>query len=145
MSQLPSRLDGRLIVAAIRILEHRDQHPPTEEEIAALLDWHEDRTRVVTRELADFGALAAIRSPFEVRYKLQEELKVEELPVEPNVADDFAKEIEAFDERATEEADRIEKLLGSDQPPAPEPEKSALEEEFGEFRTKKPKDPFGAD
>ncbi len=144
MSQLPSRLDGRLIVAAIRILEHRDQHPPTEEEIAALLDWHEDRTRVVTRELADFGALAAIRSPFEVRYKLQEELKVEELPVEPNVADDFAKEIEAFDERATEEADRIEKLLGSDQPPAPEPEKSALEEEFGEFRTRKPKDPFGA-
>jgi hypothetical protein len=144
MSQLPSRLDGRLIVAAIRILEHREQHPPTEEEIAALLNWHEDQTRVIARELADFGALAAIKSPFEVRYKLLEELKVEELPVESNVADDFAREIEAFDERATEEQERVEKMLGTHEAPAPEPERAALEDEFGEFRAKKPKDPFGA-
>lgn len=145
MSQLPSRLDGHLIVAAIRILEHRDEHPPTENEIAALLNWHEDQTRVIARELEGFGALAAIRSPFEVRYKLQDPLKVEELPVESTVADDFAREIEAFDERATEEQERIEKMLGSDRAPAPEPDKSALEEEFGEFRTRKPKDPFGAE
>ncbi len=144
MSQLPSRLDGRLMVAAIRILEHREQHPPTENEIAALLDWHEDHTRVIARELEDFGALAAIRSPFEVRYKLQDALKVEELPVESDVADDFAQEIEAFDERATREQERVEKMLGTRQAPAPEPGESALEEELGEFRARKPTDPFGA-
>jgi hypothetical protein len=144
MSQLPSRSDGHLIVSAIRILEHREQHPPTEEEIAAILNWHLDHTRVIARELEDFGALAAIRSPFEVRYKLQDPARVDELPVESTVSDDFAREIEAFDERATEEQERIEKMLGADQAPAAKPDKSALEQEFGEFRIRKPKDPFDA-
>lgn len=142
MSQLPSRADGQLIVAAIRILEHREQHPPTEQEIAALLRWHEDRTRVIARELEDFGAVAAIRSPFEVRYKLQDPARVDELPAESTVSDDFAREIEAFDERATEEQERIEKLLGADKPKPVEPSKSALEDEFGQFKSRKPRDPF---
>lgn len=145
MSQLPSRNDGELVVAAIRILEHRDQHPPTDQEIAAILKWHEDRTRVIARELEDFGALAAILSPFEVRYKLQEPSKVAELPAESTVSDDFAREIEAFDERATAEQERIEKMLGSDQPKPVEPSKSGLEDEFGDFKSKKPTDPFGGD
>jgi len=142
MSQLPSRADGQLIVAAIRILEHREQHPPTEQEIAGLLRWHEDRTRVIARELEDFGAVSAIRSPFEVRYKLQDPGKVEELPAQSTVSDDFAREIEAFDERATEEQERIEKMLGADQPKPAEPSKSALEDEFGKFKSRKPQDPF---
>ena len=145
MSQLPSRADGHLVVAAIRILEHRDGHPPTEQEIAALLRWHEDRTRVIARELDDFGALSAIRSPFEVRYKLQDPARVEELPAESSVSDDFAREIEAFDERATAEQERIERMLGADRPKPSEPEKSALEDEFGEFKSRKPSNPFGDD
>jgi hypothetical protein len=145
MSQLPSRADGELIVAAIRILEHLEKHPPTDQEIAALLKWHEDRTRVIARELEDFGALAAIRSPFEVRYKLQEPSKVAELPAESTVSDDFAREIEAFDERATAEQERIEQLLGADKPKPDEPAKSALEDEFGDFKGKKPANPFGDD
>jgi hypothetical protein len=143
MSQLPSRADGHLIVAAIRILEHREQHPPTEQEIAALLRWHEDRTRVIAHELEELGAVAAIRSPFEVRYKLQDAAKVEELPAQSTVSDDFAREIEAFDERATAEQERIEKMLGADRPKPTGPEKSVLEDEFGEFKSRKPKDPFG--
>lgn len=143
MSQLPSRVDGQLVVAAIRVLEHLAEHPPTEQEIATLLRWHEDRTRVIARELAEFGALAAIRSPFEVRYKLQDPARVEELPATSTVSDDFAREIEAFDERATAEQERIEKLLGSDQPRPVDPGKSALEDEFGDFKGRKPKDPFG--
>jgi hypothetical protein len=145
MSQLPSRSDGQLIVAAIRILEHIEEHPPTEQEIAALLHWHEDRTRVIARELDDFGALAAIRSPYEVRYKLQDPAKVEELPSTSTVSDDFAREIVAFDERATEEQERIEQMLGSDQPKPEEPAKSALEDDFGDFKNRKPTDPFGGD
>lgn len=143
MSQLPSQADGHLIVAAIRILEHRENHPPTEQEIAALLRWHEDRTRVIARELEDFGVVSAIRSPFEVRYKLQKPDRVAELPATSTVSDDFAREIEAFDERALAEQERIEKMLGADQPPPAPPAKSALEDEFGEFKTRKPKDPFG--
>ncbi|RKZ10276.1 hypothetical protein DRQ53_05000 [bacterium] len=145
MSQLPARADGHLIVAAIRILEHLEEHPPTEEEIAALLRWHEDKTRVITRELADLGALAAIRSPFEVRYKLQDPARVDELPASSNVSDDFAREIEAFDERATAEQERIEEMLGSAQPKPEDPSKAALEDEFGDFKGRKPKDPFGGD
>lgn len=143
MSQLPSRSDGQLIVAAIRILEHREQHPPTGQEIAALLRWHEDRTRVIAHELEEFGAIAAIRSPFEIRYKLQDAPRVEELPAQSTVSDDFAREIEAFDERATAEQERIEKMLGADRAKPAEPSKSALEDEFGQFRSRKPKDPFG--
>jgi hypothetical protein len=100
---------------------------------------------VIARQLEDFGALAAIRSPFEVRYKLQEPEKVAGLPAQSTVSDDFAKEIEAFDERATAEQERIEKLLGADQAKPAEPSKSALEDEFGDFKSKKPKDPFAGD
>jgi len=145
MSQLPSRSDGQLVVAAIRIFEHLEKHPPTDLEIAALLRWHEDRTRVIARELEDFGALGAIRSPFEVRYKLQDPSRVDELPAESTVSDDFAREIEAFDERATAEQERIEKMLGGDQPKPAEPSKSALEDEFGDFKSRKPHNPFGND
>lgn len=145
MSQLPARGDGELVVAAIRILEHLEKHPPTDQEIAALLEWHEDRARVIALQLEDFGALAAIRSPFEVRYKLQDPEKVADLPAQSTVSDDFAKEIEAFDERATAEQERIEKLLGAEQPKPAEPSKSALEDEFGDFKSKKPRDPFGGD
>jgi len=145
MSQLPARADGELVVAAIRILEHLAKHPPTDGEIATLLKWHEDRTRVIARELEEFGALAAIRSPFEVRYKLRDPARVAELPAESTVSDDFAREIEAFDERATAEQERIEKMLGADQPrPAP-PAKSGLEDEFGAFKSRKPSNPFGDD
>jgi hypothetical protein len=145
MSQLPARADGELVVAAIRILEHLEQHPPTDQEIAALLKWHEDRTRVIARELEEFGILAAIRSPFEIRYKLQAPAKVAELPAESTVSDDFAREIEAFDERATAEQERIEKMLGADRPKPAQPSKSALEDEFGQFKTRKPANPFGDD
>ena len=145
MSQLPARADGELVVAAIRILEHLEKHPPTDEEIAALLKWHEDRARVIARQLEDFGALAAIRSPFEVRYKLQDPGKVADLPAQSTVSDDFAKEIEAFDERATAEQERIEKMLGADQKKPEEPSKSALEDEFGDFKDRKPTNPFGDD
>lgn len=145
MSDLPSRHIGELVVAAIRVLEHREKHPPRETEIGALLLWHEDRTRVLVNALANCGVLSAVRSAFDVRFKVGDPAQLAALPVDDEVGDTIAREMADFDERSRDEAERLEKLLGTPgRGPHPgDAALSGLEDEFGQFRRSKPKNPFG--
>lgn len=145
MSDLPSRHIGELVLAAIRILEHREKHPPNETEIGTLLLWHEDRTRVLVNALANCGVVSAVRSAFDVRFKVGDPARLAALPVDDEVGESIAREMADFDERSRDEAERLEKLLGTaGQAPRPDAEAlSGLENEFGQFRRSKPKNPFG--
>lgn len=147
MAELPSRHEAHLVVAAVRVLDHVEKHPPTETEVAALLQWHEDRARVVAHGLVEYGALDAIKSPFEVRYRVSDHAKVDALPEGEGVDDSISKEMKAFEERSQADQAEIERMFGT-MPSAgkPAPEASAgLENDFGEFSRKKPKNPFGDD
>jgi hypothetical protein len=145
MSELPARADGELVVAAIRVLEHVGKHPPRETEIATLLRWHEDRTRVIVNSLTSHGILSVVRSAFDARYKLGDLGRMSDLPVDERAGDSIAREMADYDVRSREEAERIERMLGG-RPASSSganPTLAGLEDEFGQFRRSKPKNPFG--
>lgn len=147
MNDLPHRHDGELVVAAVRVLEHLEKHPPNESEIAGLLRWHEDRARVIVNALANARVLAPVRSAFDVRFKVGDAAALDQLPVDEQVGDSIAREMADFDERSRSEAERLEKLLGTPGGGArkPDPALTGLEDEFGKFRRSKPRNPFGDD
>ena len=143
MADHPSRHDAHLLVAAIRVLEHVEQHPPTEQEIAVLLRWHVDRVRVVAHGLDSLGAVAAIKSPFDVRYKVGDHSLVDTLDDE-GVDDSISREIHEFEQRSKSDQEKIERMFGT-MPSRERPEEATrgLDAEFGEFSRRKPRDPFG--
>jgi hypothetical protein len=143
MSERPNRDEGHLVVAAVRVLEHLRQHPPTEEEVAELLQWHEDRGRVIVRELRDMGVLDALVSPFEVRYQIRDHRLLDELEESEDVKGTIAKEMADFDQRSQEAQDHLEKMFGIAQKNSKPAPKTGLEDDFDSFAQRKPKDPFG--
>ncbi len=145
MDAKPLRAEAQLVVAAVRVLEHREKHPPTEDEIAALLRWHEDRARVLVHQLCGLGVLDAIESPFSVHYQLGDESPVDDLPEDENVGGTIAREIEDFERRSEAEAQRLERLLGGPAPPATGEDESLLENDFEAFKRRRPPNPFGDD
>ena len=130
----------------MRILEHTEKHPPTETEIAGILRWHEDRARVVANALESVGILAAVRSPFDVRFQLADTSRVDDLPEGEEVGDSIAREMEDFEKRSQSEAERLEKMFGRATAKKPDEDPTrALADDFGEFRRNKPRNPFGED
>ena len=55
MAQAPGYKEGHLVVAAVRILEVREHHPPTIEEIAGVLRWHPEQVGLIARGLAEIA------------------------------------------------------------------------------------------
>lgn len=145
MGQLPSYADGHLVVAAVRILENREHHPPTDDEIAALLRWHPEQTGLITRGLAEAGILRAVKTPYDTRYEVHEHLELENLP-RGDEGPGFADELAEFDRRSQQEQEKLEKLFESqDHEKQRRKRVRSLDEEFGSFKKGKPRNPFGED
>lgn len=140
----PSYRDGHLVVAAVRILESREKHPPTEEEIGALLKWHPERVGLVARGLVEMGVLKPVTTAYDLRLELADHLPLEELTGDEETPG-FAEELAEFDRKSVEQQQKLEKLFD---PGELEKEKrkrtESLDEEFKKFRKDKPSNPFGS-
>jgi hypothetical protein len=138
----PSYRDGHLVVAAVRILESREKHPPTEEEIGALLKWHTERVGLVARGLIELGVLKPVTTAYDVRLELADHLPLEDL-VGDEETPGFADEIAEFDRKSLEKQQQLERLF---EPGEMEKEKrkraESLDQEFDAFRKSKPSNPF---
>ncbi|MDJ0828837.1 MAG: hypothetical protein QNI92_03230 [Desulfobacterales bacterium] len=71
---------GHLLVAAVRVLTHRQTTPPTIEEICQLIDYSSEHTHYICRKLSDIGALEIVDSPVGLRLFLKNHLCLEDLP-----------------------------------------------------------------
>jgi len=132
--------DSHLLVAAVRILEAKRQHPPTLEELAGLLEWHPDQVGVVLRSLEELGAIRALTSPFETRYEVEDHLLLEQIDKDEK-GPGFADELAEFAAKSEAEKDRLQKLF-ADSEEAQEKKIKSLDEDFAKFRKGKPRDPF---
>ncbi|MCK4413007.1 MAG: hypothetical protein KAY32_05650 [Candidatus Eisenbacteria sp.] len=134
---LPSRAKGHLVVAAMRILEHREGRGPRSDEISALLEWGHEETLVVLRGLVDTGVLRMNETPFEVRFERADHLRLEELPAQENERE-LQNEVEEFQRRSRSRKEELDKMFQAGEGARQRKEKVAsLEEEFSEFRKKK--------
>ena len=143
MSRL-TRNEAHLMVAAIRVLDHQEQRPPTPLEIADLLERSESAVRLDLNTLADLGIVLLVESAYEYHVEVKNYLLVEELDLEagPQISDDLA----AFDREKEEEAERMANLFESGEHDKIRRDKhDRMDQELNDFKKKKPINPFGED
>jgi len=130
LAKKPSYEDAHLVVAAVRVLGHRETKPPTPEQVAALLDLPAELVRSLVVSLGDLGVLHLMENPFETRIELGDYTLIEDLPRSaegPTMKD----EIEDFVERKKKEVEEAEKMFTPDEMQKKKKEKLAkLEDEM---------------
>jgi len=81
MAQSKSLYDeGHLFVAAIRLLEHRNNTPPSLVQISELLGISNEQTGLICRRLTENGIIAQVEGAFSDRWVVADHLKLETLP-----------------------------------------------------------------
>ncbi len=131
------------MVAAIRVLTHRQESPPRAEDIAELLGMAPAWVRMLAASLDESGIVAIVRSAFDEHLEIRDHLKLEELEKEEQDAD-LEAEFEAFDQRKADEADRMAQLFAEkDHERKHDDRMSSMEEELRNFKNRKVIDPFG--
>ena len=88
--------EAHLFVAAIRILLHQKQSPPTIDDVCALLNTSVEAGISVCRALEKAKIIEMSQDPFSTRLTITNHLKIEELPRTSAAHDSLAKELEQF-------------------------------------------------
>jgi hypothetical protein len=141
-SAMPSREEGHLIVAAIRLLQHREGRSPRPEELAELLEWPAAALRVHLVALQKEGVVALVESAFDTHVEIRDHLRLEELATAAE-ATDLETELANFDRRKQEETERMGRLFSEGEPARRQAERlQKMDKELQDFRKRKPRDPF---
>jgi len=130
-----------VLVAAVRVLERREEHPPSEEEIAQLLGWPSERVTFLMRGLVEAGILSRVETAYADRYRIVDHLKLEELPQDDKDVG-IAADLKEFDEKAAQEQEKLEKLFAEGEEPEKQKRLASLDDEFSKFKGGKPNNPF---
>jgi DNA-binding transcriptional regulator GbsR (MarR family) len=134
---------GHLIVAAIRVLSHRESRPPTLKEIGELLGFSPEFTGQVIRGLEGKEIVKTVTSAFDDRFEIVDHAALEELPKEMK-GPGMEAEIEDFEKRFREKQEKLESLFGSDEMDKEKRKKiKSMEDELKEFQKRKSPRPFG--
>lgn len=138
MAYRPCYEDGQLVVAAVRVLSHKADKPPTPEDIADLLGLAPDFVRNLVVALGDEGILKVVENPFEIRTEVKNHMKLEDLPREsqgPTIQD----ELDEFVEMKKKEVEDTEKMFTMDEIEKKKQEKlSKLDEEMKKMKGRGP-------
>ena len=142
MEFTPSRAQGHLILASIRVLGHVLNRPPSEAEIAGQLRLSRELVLHILRGLRRRGIVREIENPFEVRFDVGDHTEIDRLPSEAE-GPDMGREIDEFHQKALRRQREIERMMRESDPEAEGRRKAAsIEEEFKRFRRRKGKTPF---
>jgi hypothetical protein len=134
MEATPSYDQGHLVVAAVRVLEHRNEKPPTMEEIGELLG--------LSHEV--IGAFARALQSHDTRVEIAQFEKLEDLPREHTGAA-MKSDVDAFLERSRSKKKEIDELFESGDFEKKQQEKFAsLDEQLKSFQERKVVDPFAS-
>ena len=143
MSQL-TRNEAHLIVAAIRVLDHKIERPPTPLEIADLLGHSESAVRLQLNILAELGIILNVESAYENHAEVKNFKLIEELDKDEGaqISDDLA----AFDREKEAEAERMANLFASGEHDKIKGDRhDRMNQELKDFQNRKPINPFGDD
>jgi hypothetical protein len=142
METTPDYHQGHLVVAAVRVLSHTGEKPPTYEEIGRLLHISHEVVGVVARGLANLGIVKIHTTPFDTRVDVADHTLLEDLPREESGAAMTA-ELEEFRKRIEEKQAKIDKLFGGGELKEKKQEKHAgLDAQLKEWQKKRAINPF---
>lgn len=137
-----TRSEAHLILAGIRVLEHRLERSPTPDQLAELLNASPSAIRLQLANLNDRGVVALVESAYDTHVEIRDYLQIEDFTEEegPAITDDLAD----FDRRKQEEAEKMAHLFDSGEHAQQQREKlEQMDDDLQDFRKRKPKNPFG--
>ena len=144
MEFTPDYIQGHLVVAAVRILGHRNEKPPTMEEIGELIGISHEVVGAVARALQSRGIVKILETPFDTRVEVDEYLELEELPRD-HAGAAMKGDVDAFLERSRSKQEDIEALFKDGAYEQEKKEKFAgLDQKLKDFQKQKAGDPFAA-
>lgn len=88
--------EAHLVVAAVRVLQHRGGCPPAIEEVAELLSISVELVHTISRRLKKQGILETFEDPFSLKLAVADHLAIENLPRTVSEENSLAKELEKF-------------------------------------------------
>jgi hypothetical protein len=100
---------SHLIVAAIRLLEYKDNAPPTIDMICRLLSISPEEIHRMCRKLKDLQVIDMVETLDEVRIYICDHRKLEEIPVEEDVSS-IELELIKFKKSREEQIKKIETI-----------------------------------
>jgi len=139
----PDYTQGHLVVAAIRVLEHRGGKPPTMEEVGQLLGISHEVVGAVARALAARGIVKIHMTPFDTRVEAADHTALEELPREGTGAA-MQSELDAFQKRRQEKQEKMEQLLGGGYQKKKAEKHAGLDAQLKEWQKKRAVNPFAS-
>ena len=104
--------NAHLIVAAIRVLEHRRTAPPSVTEICELLSLSVEQGGYLCRKLCDLEIVAPVPGAYEDRFVVADHLKIESIPRDVS-GDELQQELERFKRSQRDHTTRIEAIKAS--------------------------------
>lgn len=134
----PDQEKAHLLVAAVRVLAHRELRPPSAEEVAELVDQPPEIVRILIRHLVELGALREVADAYGARLEVGDHLLIEELKAGGGVA--IKDEMQSFSDRQREKKEEMQRQFEEDVQSKQDKKFSKLEEDLKKFRgTKGPK------
>ena len=107
--------NAHLMVAAIRILTHKNSKHPSLNEICKTLSFSLEQGNLICKKLKDFGIIDVVEGAFENQLFIKDHLKIEEIPRDKkedrleealkkfkDSKKDFSKKIESFQAKQAE-------------------------------------------
>ncbi|MBW2574175.1 MAG: hypothetical protein JRC88_01595 [Deltaproteobacteria bacterium] len=101
--------DAHLVVAAIRVLTHRNSTPPSMDEVCQIISFSLERGNLICKKLKEIGIVDVVEGGFGTRFFIKNHLKIEEISRDKkedklgealkefqNSKKDFTREIESF-------------------------------------------------
>ena len=105
--------DAHLVVAAIRILEHRNSSPPSIDEVCLPISFSLEQGNFVCRKLNEMNIINVVEGAFGTKLFIKNHLLLEDIP-KGATEDDLEKELKKFQDSKKDYTQKI-KLFQSEQ------------------------------
>ncbi|MBT7311089.1 hypothetical protein HN843_04960, partial [bacterium] len=108
--QVITREEGQLIVSAVIVLAHITNSPPSEPEVAELLNIPPEVVGLKVSAMVECGIMLRVESAFENHLEVIDFNKLDELIPDDSVAD-IKEDLAEFEERKKAEAEKMSSLF----------------------------------
>lgn len=136
MEFIPGYEESHLLVAAVRVLAHREGRSPTPDEVAAFIQLVPEKVNILVHELRKRGILKALEGPFEMRLDPGDPAPLESLP-RGGTGPSIQGELEEFHSQLHEKKKEMERMFRGGEADRRRKERVAkLEQEFSKFKPK---------
>jgi hypothetical protein len=134
MEFIPGYEESHLLVAAVRVLAHREGRSPTPDEVATFIQLAPEKVHILVHELRKRGILKALEGPFEVRLDPGDPTPLEALP-RGGTGPSIQGELEEFHSQLQEKKQEMERMFRGGEADRRRKERVAkLEREFTRFK-----------